>query len=414
MNRIEDQPILCKTCMGVSLGAYRIVYPKDSLQGDYYTALDLRYHLLRDGGLDVPCVDDGEAEAAYEILVGKTNRSDADCAEGRYRIEVRGGKILICAAELYGFVTAARVMVHEILKSGENALDAEGVIAEGEADYKIPARDTEYRMMMQNVWGMQGGWIHLSNRPRYTSIFFHAWMPDLLYLNEYWNEIRNHGEVQKNLLADGYAEAKVENFTWKEGRGNALPIFYRTDRFRQVECNITDLGVGDSSKMVTSLVLEDIRTGKLIGCLCSHLVAAWNCSYTVANVRKVMNVKVIDTVMNDVMARYPGITMLFAADCNANINSDTFHTMTAKGWVDARDLAREADDECSCHGYPVYDEELKYYVEPYMAYAPYRVGIDHIMVKGDGMTVRRYDTLAQDFPAIYSDHSPVFVDFDLK
>ena len=62
MNRIERKPedLLKINCLGKSLSDFQIVYNEQSHKGEYFVALDLRYHLFYDTGCDFrvgfPCV----------------------------------------------------------------------------------------------------------------------------------------------------------------------------------------------------------------------------------------------------------------------------------------------------------------------------------------------------------------------
>ena len=70
------------TVNGVELSEYRIVIPKEASLYELYAAVVLQDHLTDHYGLDLALVTDEEAESAYELLIGNTNRSaTAACAD---------------------------------------------------------------------------------------------------------------------------------------------------------------------------------------------------------------------------------------------------------------------------------------------------------------------------------------------
>ncbi len=97
------------TLAGVSLSQYKIVYPKDASDEVQDAAEDLQDALFNVSGYKVDLISDTNAETAYEILIGHTNRSastalasDASWRNNNafdYKFATSGSKIVIMAGD---------------------------------------------------------------------------------------------------------------------------------------------------------------------------------------------------------------------------------------------------------------------------------------------------------------------------
>lgn len=413
MNRIERKPeeLLKINCLGKSLSDFQIVYSEQSHKGEYFVALDLRYHLFYDTGCDVPVKTDDAKEAEYEILIGETARGGYDVPAGHYAVFAKGKKIHVCADRLYGYLEAARYLSATLLpQAAESELLVDGFSYTHAVENDVPAKQGEFRMLLQNIWGVNWGAELMANRDRYAAAMLLAWQPDLLFVNEYWTAMRNLGRFQKLMEANGYTEVVAEN--WQ--KPNVIPIFYRTGVWRQLECRIYDLRGEDESKTITLAVLQHIASGKTVTCCDTHMEASWNCSYEVGNIRRINDVRLLEPILKEFLSRYPNAPFLFGADCNCVIGSTPFNKLLSIGLTDAHGATPISDDRSSCHGYPLYDKTLEYYVEPtpHWNSGSYTGAIDHILYKGN-LIPRVYQNLVAEFPAMYSDHYPIRFEFDV-
>ena len=413
MNRIkrEDGVLWKISCLGRSLADYRIVYPETSDLGEYFVALDLRYHLFYDMGADVPVVSDAESETEYEILIGETDRGGKKAEKGTFLIRAEGTKLFVSANDLCGFLEADDYLVHDLLPEADGqALLTEGFLLTRAVTSRIPEKKGEFRMLLQNIWGVDWGPDHMANRDLYAAALLLSYEPDLLFVNEYWTAMRKIGRFQTSILRNGYEEVSPENWT----EPNNLPIYYRKGAWRQIECRCYDLRGEDSSKTITLAVLEHIASGKRMSCCCTHLEASWNCAPEVGNIRRINDVRLLLPLLEDLERRYPDAPFLFGADCNCCVGSTPLNRLFAAGLKDAHEIAPDRDDFNTGHAYPIYDETLGYYVEPTpnRANNGYRGGIDHIFCKG-GIEPRVYRTVWGDFASMYSDHYAVMMDFDV-
>ena len=105
---------------------------------------------------------------------------------------------------------------------------------------------------------------------------------------------------------------------------------------------------------------------------------------------------------------------MFGSDCNCTIGTTPFQRLLDLGLTDAHDATPITDDRNTCHGYPLYDQQLGYYVEPtpHWSAGSYAGAIDHILYRGN-LKPRVYQNLVGEFSAMYSDHFAVMFEFDI-
>ncbi|MBR6727675.1 MAG: hypothetical protein IKM08_05740, partial [Clostridia bacterium] len=88
---------------GVPLKNYTVVYPRSAKYDDpltYYTAVNLADYLLKNAGISLRVLADTSSEKEYEILVGKTNRSEsatstAALGKNQFYLHTAGNKIVM-------------------------------------------------------------------------------------------------------------------------------------------------------------------------------------------------------------------------------------------------------------------------------------------------------------------------------
>lgn len=407
----EDGELLKISCLGRPLSDFKIVYNDGSDMGEYFVALDLRYHFFYDVGADVPAIKDDCDESEYEIVIGDTSRGGYRAGECDFVIYAKGTKLYIGADRLEGYLEADRYITGTLLPmAAESDLLTDGFEYVGAVVDSVPKKGGKFRMLLQNIWGVNWGPDHMANRDRYAAAMLLSYKPDLIFVNEYWTAMRNIGRFQESIERNGYTEVVAENWS----KSNVIPIFYKTGEWRQLECIIYDLRGEDESKTITLAVLEHIASGKKVTCCDTHLEASWNCSYEVGNIRRINDVRLLDPILRKFLSRYPDAPFLFGADCNCVIGSTPFNKLLSLGLTDAHDVTPVTDDSNTCHGYPIYDETLGYYVEPTPVWnsGSYANAIDHILFKGN-LIPRVYKNVVGEFSAMYSDHFAVMFDFDV-
>ena len=98
---------------------------------------------------------------------------------------------------------------------------------------------------------------------------------------------------------------------------------------------------------------------------------------------------------------------IFCGDLNAGIGSKALDAIFARGFLHAHDIATDFADPYNGH-HPCGNGGFKPYVP-----TSYEKALDHILLRGDGVTIRRYERFAEDWYMPLSDHLPVWIDCEI-
>ena len=95
-------------------------------------------------------------------------------------------------------------------------------------------------------------------------------------------------------------------------------------------------------------------------------------------------------------------------DLNAGYNSLALERAFESGFKHAHDIATDyADDSAGLH----YCFPAGFY-DYYYDY-PFERAIDHILVRGDGVSVKRFERFSPEYYLPLSDHSPAYIDVEI-
>ncbi len=300
---------------------------------------------------------------------------------------------------------------------------------------------SDYRIWLHNVWGMN----EEIERPAAVTdqaqnirddnliALILAYSPDVIGLQEYWGLFKDIKSFENTLLANGYTKAPVDNTVVPRAEGhNAMPIFYKTARFTYVYGEYVDFGMNDPSKGATIVVLKDKDNGKTFGVASTHFAS--NNGYVddlgAAQALRIENAKKLDIAASYVCKTlYPNIPMIIGGDMNARLNGNIFvdantpdyqgtdvcQTLAEWGYQNLRDLAVSKNDQCSCHGYPIYDATLGVYNDGALNGANHSYSIDHTYAwNASRLTVQTYCIMSDPIIAQSSDHCPQLIDFSIQ
>ena len=414
------------SCGGTSLEDYRIVYPKASVLGEYYAALNLQYHMFSQAGILIPVTDDSSETEGKEILVGQTNRGKTPVAEkGKFSVTVQDGTICVSANDLFGYLDADTYLTHTLFSKTNTAKELEANFSYTGDAGTMPANEAEYRVIFNNCWGVYSSQskYYIENRDEYAVAMYLAYQPDVIALNEYWDAVRNERVIKETLEANGYSEVDVsEDYS----QPNVMPVFYKTDRLKVVESkyvhytwyatdSATEPTTADRSKGVTIVVFEDLETRERFIICNTHFSSNYNVSQETGKKNRLLNIETCMETLMPIMERYPEASVLLGCDYNARIGSDECNLLLNDyAFVDCHETAEVSDGDGSSHGYPIYDETLGYYVTPNYGVGTYADSIDHIFQKGDSIEAKVFDTLTTAYAALFSDHSPLLLDFNVN
>ena len=419
-------------CGENNLKDYRIVYPKDSVKGEYFLALDLRQYLYYNAGLDIAVIDDSQPSVGKEIIIGKTNREGSfDTAEKKFSVAVKNGNLHIGAHDVFGYIAADSYLKYSVFNSvNKNGFLTANYSYTGECETN-PERCGDYRVMFANCWGLPD--IGFYNRDEYASAYYLAYRPDVIALNEFWDAYRSQKVLAETLKANGYVEVDISAFHDKTNT-NVLPIFYDPARVKLVDhkythfkwygnASLTTLTQADDSKGVTIAVFEGLdESGKgngerFIVCnthLTSNYLDGKNGWTGHGYASRMLN---IDTCYNELqpfLKAYPDASVLIGCDFNSTSTSDECKKLFELGFSDCQNTAELTNNICSSHGYPEFDETLGYFTKGvYSPTATADSSIDHIFQYGSTIDTKLFCTLTTYYTALFSDHSPLLVDFNV-
>ncbi|MBE6667386.1 MAG: hypothetical protein E7607_03645 [Ruminococcaceae bacterium] len=421
-----------KTCAGNSLENYKIVFPKDSIKGEYYVATSLKHHLYYKVGLDLEIIDDSTPASGYEIIIGQTNRGlTPSIDKGNYEISVKEGNLCISAYDLYGYEEAFKFLSKELFvkKIEADILGADYVHA---AKCKsVPTSNSEYRIMFNNCWGLCDYKEHfIDNRDENAAAMYLAFDADVIGINEYWPVMRESGAIKTLLEKNGYKEVEIPDYN--RAKGNVMPVFYKESSVKVIYSTYTHyqwyandsayksgtLTTADDSKGVTTVVFESLKTGERFIVSNTHFSSNYNVSNEVGTINRKIHIDTALGEINKVIELYPDIPVFLGCDYNATVSSEECKKLFDAQFKDCHEEATtvRGSDGASCHGAPTYVPELELFIPgPYSLGSNYKASIDHIFVLDSKNTVSVdvYETVLTDQAASFSDHAPVVVEFNL-
>lgn len=253
------------------------------------------------------------------------------------------------------------------------------------------------RIMTSNIWGDYFG-NECSTRRNGLEVTYRKYSPDILGIQEATEGWYNDALFAN--LSDEYAIV--------EGRkGDFTPLFYKKSMFELKECGWELLeNTPDLSKSITYAVLKCKSSEKRICVLNTHF---WWMKRPGDDEIRAENAKQLLNKMNELREKHKCLVFAFG-DLNCTLGSPAINYMYENGVCSCFDLAEEYSEVCSLHGDPQRGEDGLFYGKK----TPKKkeCSIDHILTYKD--TKVKTHAVVEDEPVLNStDHSPVYIDFDL-
>lgn len=415
---------------------FTIVYPKESFKGAIYPAVTLQY-LFWKKGITLPLSTERTAGAAEVVI------QECDGAEkGAFAAVTEGNSLVVSASDMFGFIAASDYLTKELFA------DAVAVVPKVThvGKYQMAMHDekaAELRVMYHNVWfhdrapgnnvyGVTGAWYELAEIMTYR--------PDVVGFNEFVDTWRNDTDIIELLHRCGYEEAKPINIH----KNMITPLFYNTKTVKLIEPSCYMLSYGEAFldennhtllppqkkyykptftryRTAVSAVFEDLASGKRFGACVTHLESNHYCPHQQpdeGDPLRVEEVKLLIPYLQFFSRKY-GVSFSVGGDYNSVVSRVACKTLVEAGFANARELADDKNDVCSCHGYPIYCEELNTYPDYHCSFADhadivggYAYAIDQIYTLGE-IDVKSYRCLYEKTILCSSDHSPVIMDFNV-
>ena len=350
----------------------------------------------------------------FEILVGVTNRKEshdvlATLNREEFVIKFVGDKLVIIGFDEYATAAAVALFIETYLPSdGINALELDlDLNIAGEASLRKIAVNSEatYRIMTWNL----GCMVSADNKGEAECIdIITRYLPDIIGLQECNNEV--HTKVLASL-PDYYAFANKKHNN--SSTVNYTPIMYNTQLFTLLKSDVEWLRgryTGTNTKSLSWAVFEDNNGVKFAlinfhGAVCSNSYKGFE-NYTSAQLSEQANIWKLDNVVQvleikqAIVSEFGDIPIMISGDNNFNSSSQQYKNLTAEGFTDAEVTARIS----RMTGY-----KTSY---SYGSIPGEGLSIDHIFgINGVDFVVHGIVRGEDVWKA--SDHSPVFVDFNL-
>ncbi|MBR2019154.1 MAG: hypothetical protein IKA05_01990, partial [Clostridia bacterium] len=229
--------------------SYSIVYPDDSVNATVFPAVSLQYLILGKRGVILPLANEqSEDPNAYEIVIAE----DASMAEGAYKTEVQGNRLIVTAGDMFGFIAASNRLTKQLFVSGSIKLSA-SCNTEGVYDREmLNEKQAETRVIFQNAWFRENvkQFTQSVTNYEYQLALVMNYLPDVIGLNEFREGWRASGFIGA-MAKNGYVEVQSANYiTGKVGLIDN-PIFYNSATTEYIEGSAIYVHYGTSVKVDT-------------------------------------------------------------------------------------------------------------------------------------------------------------------
>lgn len=419
-------PVSEMTANGVAIEQYRIVYAEGtSLAFDL--AQDIAQLLCEQTGWQLKCVPDREAETAYEILVGETNRSEskevgATLTRNEIAMCMQNGKFVFAYADPY-IANALTAQLSNALLQDLKAEEHELANLTFRTEVgQMPIPDgTEISVMSFNILGVGSLMSSCYNRDDLAASVIRSYLPDIIGLQEFDAPFRLEQTSVFDLLEGVYTEAVCEG---TEPDRNWNPILYRSDRLELISCGNHAFTQGtewplaetypSESKVthhrtMTWAVFRIMETGEQIIVLNAHFHVDDRMTASESEAILISEANEMLAKAKELKNSYPDAVVFAIGDFNSTASGAVMQHLSAGGFVDAYALAAQKTDVCGFHGRPDFNS-LKNAYDRYDATFPvdgYQYAIDHCMILGDAVKVENYHTVTLRDAMLVSDHCPL-------
>ncbi len=392
---------------------YTIVY--EGFQ-NVSSATTLQQRFKKELGIDLKVVQATESnESEFEFVIGETQRNVSkscfDFGKGKYctvmGIYSEGGKVQILGIDKntvklsidYFFKNIANKSTCTMNIPEKGALTAKL----SEKMVQIPAKENSsyIRFVSNNILkqSLNNSWDRL-----YGLFGAYVYMDaDIFALQEVDAAWHTEYGLTKRMENMGYSLV-----TNNEQVG--CPIYYKTDRFTLIEGGIQKYDLTKSpekeSRSYSWACLEEKATGKKLIVMGTHFIANGKSTAEVKanrDIHRQVCAAELVAKSSELMKKYGANAVVMAGDYNTTPTTEAYKIMQT-GMMSARDHA------------PV-KVNMDFATDCGVGQSPARgadKAIDHVFYSKTGVTPKLYQTIISKYAYAYSDHVPVFLDFELN
>ncbi|MBR2387978.1 MAG: hypothetical protein IKB02_04345 [Clostridia bacterium] len=188
------------------------------------------------------------------------------------------------------------------------------------------------------------------------------------------------------------------------------PIYYKADRFKLIEGGYEKYDLTKSpekeARSFSWACLEEKATGKRLIVMGTHFIANGKSTAEVKANRDIHRTVCAEQLVAksaELMKKYGATATVMGGDYNTTPTTDAYKVMQ-EGMMSARDHAPEKVN-------------MDFATDCSVGRAPGRgadKAIDHVFYSKTGITPKHFQTIVSKFAYAYSDHVPVFLDFELN
>lgn len=350
----------------------------------------------------------------FEFVIGETSRevskSCFDLKNGKYRtvmgIYAEDGKVQILGIDKQTRNLSVDYFFKNIAKGSSTiSMPEKGAVTAklSEKMVQIPAKENSsyIRFVSNNILkqSLNSSWDRL-----YGLFGAYVYMDaDIFSLQEVDTAWHTEYGLTEKMANMGYSIV-----TNNEQVG--CPLYYKTDRFTLIEGGIQKYDLTNSpekeSRSYSWACLEEKATGKRLIVMGTHFIANGKgaTAEQKANRDKHREICAAELVAksDELMKKYGAVAVVMSGDYNTTPTTEAYKIMQ-RGMMSARDHA------------PV-KVNMDFATDCGVGQSPSRgadKAIDHVFYKG-GVTPKLFQTIVSKFSYAYSDHVPVFLDFELN
>ena len=403
------------------LSCFKIIYSGSHLAD---VAEDFKTELKNATGVELEVVssEENSDDGKNEFIIGNTDREiskicfcDSSFLYGAsIGIYSKGGKVQLLGIDRITIKDSIKYFFDNVLSkdTGAVSLPSEGAISKkiDPREHNIPTKsDPSYLRMVTNNLLMQrltDAWGYPATQDRMSELVgaYALYDADVIAMQEVDKLWFERGLVE-NMETLGYSYVMTKQVT------NPVCLFYKTSRFCVLEADFVKYdssmveGGPYEGRYYTWACLEEKTTGKQIVFTSTHFV--WTLSgvdtkYT--ELYRHESARQLVAFSEKIKEKYPDALVMMAGDYNSGLSSEAYRIMS-EGLLSARDNAEEKVNL-------QYNTSGSLRKPPKIEETP--SVIDHIFYSKEGVMAKHYEVVVDKYTYEYSDHVPVFVDFELN
>lgn len=419
------------TVNGIDIREFTIVTPVKDKQNlydyEHYISALIRHKVSVWHHVELTSVTDDAEKSAFEIRIGRTNRTVTECGENEYIIRVIDGSLEILCGEMYSF-DGLMQKVGQLLSTQSSKGIA---LAEGDVftqSYETPEKDRkdgDLRILFHNVYAASktDELDFVSRFSAFKKVYAH-YLPDVVGTQE---DVGMGYNVRAYLETLGYRWVSANS-------GGGQMIFYNSNTVELYAKDSYGYVSGNGGYGTRWALFRHIETGSVFGVGTSHFSAnsVAGDDAEKGNALRIGDAKTVITAKQAMVgyANKAGVEdvanlpLIFGGDYNCNTMGDPITQVIAnpssglhhvKGVIKDND---KKDDYATMSVAPVWNKQYNYHViTPYTpSQGSGRYSIDHIYLYAEGVqyTANQYRIVHSMSSRGCADHTPHYVDISFR